>query len=305
MKKIIGIALVLAVLTTLCFGTVALADDPVVNITGSSDRLDSNVNGNFVSGTFTWTFDASTGTHRVDSSMTNMTGANLTFNSSGKDTTFWNPGVVGQTNAFQGQGDFTATYSTSTNGNYGILGSYANASSGAGGADFQMWDTQDFNIMSGNHTYNVVGNFYAHASGNDNQVAMNLKSIGSMYVWSEATNPYWQPGLQGSVIEKWVWTTQNTVLKTDLYMGVNTTGTATISNSNTWGWGNGETGTSTTNYNGGTRTVSATGTGQYNQYGYGANSLSFNGFSLPAGGSMSVIANFVGGVSGTYSMNAN
>lgn len=307
-KKIFSIALVLAVVASLAFGTVALAgpgdEDPVVDIDASTDRLDNHVHGNFTSGTFSWTLDASTGTHSAVTTM-NVSGANLFINSAGVDTTVCHPGTAGQWNDFRGVGDFTATYSTSTNGNYGILGSYINATSGAGGATFQMWDTQDFNIMSGNVVNNVVGGFYAEAYGTDNQVAMNLKSVGSMYVWSEATNPWSAPALRGNYIEKWVQTTQNTVLKTDLWMRVNTSGIANISNSNIWGWTNGQTGTSSTNYGGGTRTVSATGTGTYDQAGYGANQLNFNGFTLPAGGSINVIANFVGGFSGTYSMNAN
>lgn len=303
MKKVFGIALVLAVLTSLCFGSVALAaPGTVVVIDADTDRLENDVSGSFTSGTFNWALDASTGTHSVVTTM-NVSGANLVINSAGKDITHWHTGTIGQWNDFQGIGDFAATYQTFADGNYGDLQSYINASSGASGADFQMWDTQDFDVMSANWGTNVDGYFYAQASGGDNQVAMNLKSIGSMYVWSEATNG--GPGLQGNDIEKDIWTWQSGAPKTHLNMSVSTTGIATISNSAAWGWGIGARGGSTTHYNGGTRTVSATGTGIYNQSGAGANYLDFNGFTFPTGGSMGVIANFVGGFSGTYSMNAN
>jgi len=220
----------------------------------------------------------------------------------GIDTSTLHPGVVGETNSLSATGGFSGTYKVSE-GPYGALYSSVNLNSYSGGADFVMTDTQDFNILSGNHNYNVIGGFHAHASGNDNQVAMNLKSVGSMYVWSESTNPYWSPALQGSLIEKEAWTTKNGVLKSDVYIGVSTTGLASISNGNIWGWGNGETGSSG-DYGGGVRTVSATGNGNYTQTGYGATSLTFNGFNFGAGSAL-LIGSFTGGMSGTYSMSAS
>jgi len=227
----------------------------------------------------------------------------VSLTTNGFDSSAWHPNAVGETNSFVGMGGFTGTY-TAYEGSYGALSTYAHVNSYSGGADLVMTDTQNFNVLSANHINNVVGSFYAHASGNDNQVAMNLKSIGSMYVWSEATDPYWSPALQGSLIEKSVSTTQNSILKTNLYLGVTTTGLATMSNSNIWGWTNGETGTSSTNYGGEIRTVSATGNGAITQAGFGANSLTFNGFTFGAG-TASFSGSFTGGMSGTYSMSSS
>ncbi|NIA04314.1 MAG: hypothetical protein GWP09_03100 [Nitrospiraceae bacterium] len=223
----------------------------------------------------------------------------------GIDHSTWHPGTIGETNAFSGLGSFSGNYHANE-GTYGILHSYINVNSKSGGADFEMTDHQDFNVMSANHIYNVDGYFYAHASGNDDQVAMNLKSVGSMYVWSEATNPWSAPCLRGSVIEKEVWTNQNGVSKTDLYLGVSTNGIATMHNSNIWGWYNGEHGSSSTNYGRGTRDVSATGSGTYTQSVFGANSFNFNGFNSPHGGSMIMTGTFTDGFNfNGYSMSAN
>jgi len=274
-----------------------------LNIDTSTDRLHNSVSGGFNSGTFAYNVDTTTSTHSINTNA-NVSGSDMQISTDGIDTTFWHPGQVGQSNSFVGQGLWSGTYSSSTNGNYGILNSYVNANANSGGADFVMTDTQYFNIMSGNHNNNVVGNFYAHANGTDNQVAMNMKSVGSMYVWSEATNPYSTAPLSGSLIEKEVWTTKNGSPNTDLYVGVQTNGTATMSNSNIWGWTNGETGTSSTNYGGGTRTVSATGSGQVMQTGSGAHSLSFNGFAFGAGNAL-FSGSFTGGMSGTYNMSAS
>lgn len=221
----------------------------------------------------------------------------------GKDSTTWHPNSIGETNTFSGFGGFEGIYKA-VEGVYGALNSFINVDSKEDGADFVMTDYQDFNVLSANHINNVEGYFYAHSSGNDGRVAMNLKSIGSMYVWSEATNTYSLAPLRGSVIEKGVFTTKNDIPKTNLFLGVYTNGEATMSNSNIWGWTNGETGTSNTNYGGGTRTVTSTGTGSYLQQGFGANSLIFNGFNFGAG-SAALSASFSGGMSGTYSMSSS
>ena len=228
----------------------------------------------------------------------------LDVTTNGFDHTTWHPGTIGETNTFTASGGFHGNYNVNE-GSYGTLNSFINADAYSGGADFIMTDYQDFNVMSGNHEYNVEGYFMTHASGNDDQVAMNLKSVGSMYVWSEATNPYQGPALRGGLIEKEVWTNQDSVPKTDLYLGVNTDGIATMYNSNIWGWSNGEHGTSTTNYGGGTRDVSATGSGTYMQSAYGANGFNFNGFSSPGGGSMTMNGAFGDGFNFQYSMDAN
>jgi len=221
----------------------------------------------------------------------------------GFDHTTWHPNQVGEINTFTGMGGWSGNYRVNE-GSYGILNSFVNVNSYEYGADFVMTDTQYFNVMSGNHINNVVGGFYAESAGDNDQVTMNLKSIGSMYVWSEATNPYSLAPLRGNYIEKNVWTTVNGVPNTNLDLWVSTSGVATMSNSNIWGWTNGETGTSNTNYGVGTRSVSATGSGNFNQYGFGDSSLTFNGFTFGAG-TVSMGGSFTGGMSGTYSMSAS
>ena len=230
-----------------------------------------------------------------------VNGGMVDITTNGIDHSTLHTGDIGQTNTFYGIGGFKGNYK-STEGSYGRLGSYINVDSKVNGADFVMTDYQDFNVLSGNHNYNVEGNFYARASGNDGNVAMNPKSVGSMYVWSEATNG--GIALQGSVIEKEAWTTKDSTLKSRVYLGVSTDGLASISNSAAWGFGNYESGTSTSNYNGGTRTVTATGDGIFTQIGLGANSLAFNGFDFGAGAA-TLSANFVGGMFGTYTMTAS
>lgn len=232
-----------------------------------------------------------------------VNGGSVDITTNGIDHTAWHPGQIGETNRFTGQGDFIGNYH-SNEGTYGTLNSFVNVNGDTYGADLVMRDTQNFNVMSGNHNNNVVGNFYAHASGSDNQVAMNLKSIGSMYVWSEATDPYWNAPLRGNLIEKEVWTTKNGNTKTDLYLGIGTSGITTMSNSNIWGWTNGETGSSDTNYGGGTRSVSATGQGWITQNGFGQNYLNFNGLILNNGGSVWMNGNFNNGMNGNYNMNS-
>jgi hypothetical protein len=232
----------------------------------------------------------------------------VTTTVAGIDISTLHNGQVGQDIGLFATGGFQGTL-TVNQGNYGILSTFVNVNSATYGvgADLQFSDHQIFNVMSGNHTNNVEGYFYAEAAGNNGNVQMNLKSIGSMYSWHEATDPYSANPLQGTYIEKEVWTKQNGVLKTDLGLLVNTTGLATMSNSNTWGWTNGETGTSNTNYGGGTRNVSATGTGALTQYGYGTNNLTFNcNYTMPGGGTVGGgLWNFNNGISGTYSMSGN
>ena len=131
MKKLIGIALVLALAVMLMPSAVFAADPVVVNLGGTSDRLSNGVTGSFVSGIVNWNIDATTGIHKATTTM-NVVGGDLLINSCGIDTTTCHPGVVGEMNGFQGVGAFTATYNTSTNGDYGILGTYVNAASKAG-----------------------------------------------------------------------------------------------------------------------------------------------------------------------------
>lgn len=266
------VSVILAMVLLCAFSGVALADDPTTvdvdtSITSGSVVVDTT--GDYV---------------------------DLSITTQGKDGTAWHPGVVGQVNTFDALGSFTSHYSSASNGNYGILGSYINV---AGSGQFTMTDTQDFNIMSGNHHYNTVGYFQADAFGED--AAMNLKSIGSMYIWSEASNG--GVGLKGNYINKYAEVQTNDLLTAAINLWVVNTGTATISNSAAWGWGIGEGGVATSNYNGGIRTVSATGDGHYNQTAFGTSQLHFNGFNFGSG-TVALIADFVGGMSGVYTMDA-
>lgn len=239
----------------------------------------------------------------VDMTM-NVDSGVVVVNTNGIDSSTWHPGAVGQANGFAGVGGFSGTYKV-YGGNYGALEAQINAASKPGGADFQFGDTLYFNVLSANHINNVIGDFSAHASGIDGNVAMNLKSVGTMYVWSEATNPYSQPALQGNLIEKGAIVTKNAVPVAQGYLLVSTNGLATIYNSNIWGWGIGETGTLTTNYGGGTRNVSATGSGVYNQAGFGQNYMTYNGFTLPGGGTLTTTGPFNSGLSGVYQIDAH
>lgn len=222
-------------------------------------------------------------------------------------------GAIGETNTFSGMGGFHGDY-TVKNGAFGNLSSYLHVNSYAGGADFVMTDQQNFDVLVETYQPHVVGNFYAEASGNDANVAMNLKSIGTMYAWSEATDGG-GPELQGSMFEKEAWHTQNGTLQGDIYMGVTTTGLATSFNSTPmsgpWGWGityNWDgTYKSSTNYSGNNITsVSATGTGKLIQTGFGLNYLSFSQSYVMPGGGSPILGGFQfnNGISGTYSMTA-
>lgn len=279
--RIIGISLVVALMASLCFGGVALAADPIVDVTVDSPG-----------------------------------GGDVTITATGTDTSTWHPGSVGQIDTFHAVGGFTASF-TSYAGTFGRLGTYVNADGAYGtGATFQLDSYQDFNVLSANHIYNVEGNFTAFAGANDDDVAMNLKTAGSMYVWSEATNPSWKPGLMGEVISKYSQVDVNNVMTAWLGQSVSTDGTALMHNSNIWGWGIRESGTLSTNYSGGIRDVSATGDGAFTLAGAGTNDLSLSGSIstgggsssvtgvFPSGGAMTTIFNFVNGMTGDYSMSA-
>lgn len=230
-------------------------------------------------------------------------GGDLDITTTGVDSSTWNTGSVGQVNTFSADGQFVVSYDSYA-GNYGSLSSYVNAQSTAG-ALFTMADTQDFNILSANHNYNTVGTFTAIANNPTGSTAMNLKSIGSMYCWSEATNPYSQPALQGTLISKQYDMNTASVLTSTMYIGAVAANGVGISNSNIWGWGANENGTITTNYSGGIRSLTASGVGSYTQYvSAGSNAVSNVSYnadgtpvvvtsSLPVGGTITIIANFL------------
>jgi len=200
----------------------------------------------------------------------------------GIDTTHWHTGEVGNWNEFHGEGSFVGTYSVSQN-QFGGLGVRINADASSW-AVFTLDDYQDFNVLSGNHIYNVEGRFGAYAAGEG--ATINLKTAGSMYVWSEATNPWSADPIGGNEIGKYAYVEKDGVQQARLEIGVGTDGYATMDNSNIWGWGIWESGTASTHYNGGTRTISATGEGYFYQFGFGEDYLNFNGIELLGGGSM-------------------
>lgn len=229
-------------------------------------------------------------------------GGDVTVTTTGKDASTWHPGQVGEVNTFRAEGGFTASYDAYT-GNYGALNTFVNASSTTG-ARFTMIDTHSFHILSANYAVGTVGTFKALAESLTN-VAMNLKSIGSMYVWSEASNG--GVGLSGTHIAKQYDMNTGGPLTATMTIEAYATNGASISNSAAWGFGGWESGTISTNYNGGTRSLTASGIGSYMQYvnaGINATSnasMSIDGTpvvvnaSLPAGGAATIIANFLNG----------
>ena len=248
--------------------------------------LDVEVDGSDVS-TTTITFDVDDGS--------------ITITATGIDTSSWHTGDVGHENQFRAEGSFTGTYSVSQ-GTYGGLGAFINADASSD-ADFYFEDYLDFNVLSGNHIYDTEGWFGAMALGDG--ATMNLKSVGSMYVWSEATNPYWKDPIGGNVIGKYAYVEQDGDSEVYLEIYVETEGYATMDNSNIWGWGIGETGTATTHYNGGTRYISATEDGYIYQEGFGNDFLEFYGLIFDGGGAWIAEGYFFDGLSGTYSMEGN
>ena len=240
----------------------------------------------------------------TDFSATFNIGGQFSATYTSTDSSTWHPGAIGEQTTFTGQGGFSGIM-TATTGDYGSTFSTINACSNpGGGAQFTFSDYQNFDVLSANWDTHVEGYFQAGASGSDAQ--MNLKSVGSMYCWSEATEPYWNPELQGGYICKEVSTTQNGAPLADLGFQLwSSTGTATLSNGNIWGFGTDAYGTSTTNYGGGPQSLSAGGSGQYTQGGFGNNYFDFNGFVMPAGGSMNLQGQFANGFNGIYSMTGN
>jgi hypothetical protein len=271
MKKVIGIALVLA-LAVMLVPSAVFAADPV----------------------FSAVMDVASG--KVDITV------------KGFDTSTWHPGVLGETNTFSGLGGFSGSYKA-YDGPFGALNSYINVKSYAGGANFVMTDKHDFDIISGNGSSHVVGDFKARAAGDDANVIMNMASIGTMYIWSESEVYSYPPlftnsGLQGGLIEKSLTTTQGATILGDLYMGCTTTGLAKSGGNNSWGWGDVQGGTATANYGGSPQTMLATGSGDYLQTAFGKNYLNFNGDIAGGGGTGYYSFHFNDGFTKPYNMEA-
>lgn len=211
---------------------------------------------------------------------------------------------------FHGTGDVNGDL-WSDDQSYGMLQTDVLAS-GAGGTDLQFIATQIF--PNGGSTY---GEIYA---GGSDTAYMNARMQSSGYVFEmerhlSNSNPIVSAsGASGYGLYH--------ELQTNTSGGMNAQSTIQLGGSgsgsfdmNQWhasgvssyGWGgpNNVNTPSPPGYYTPTLTVSATGSGQYMQTGLGLNSLTYNGFSMPGGGSASTFANFGGGFSGTPQVNAN
>jgi len=219
----------------------------------------------------------------------------------GEDASTWHPGQVGQSNYFTASGDVIGTYD-SYEGTFGRLSTYIDAGTDIGGGTFTVSEYMDFNVLSANHIYNTEGYFWAGASGLDAE--MNMKFVGSMYVWSEADDSGVNC-LMGSSIYKVAEAWQNGGLEGSIGIQVNTDGLAWMDNQYAWGFGIGEHGSVTADYSLGTNHIGSTGTGIYQQTAFGNDYLEFNGIVLNSGGSASISGGFTGGYTGTYTMSGN
>jgi hypothetical protein len=215
----------------------------------------------------------------------------VTFTERGIDTSTLHPGQVGTEVTVALQGGYTGA-AVGNLGNYGALQSHINVAAKSAGADFQVWNTDFFNVLSGNHTYNVVGQYYLHASGGDDRTALNCKIVPSMYVDSVATNPYWLKFLQGNVVEAMAATTKGGTLNSYVYVNLIVNDIAWLYNTNIWWAGNTEGAITTTNYSGGTREAHGTGGGSMSFDSYGANGAEGNINWAATGGSSTGVDGF-------------
>ena len=238
----------------------------------------------------------------ADLSLTfDMNSGIITVQNDGNDASTWHPGAIGQSSGFVAVGDVIGTYD-STEGVYGKLATYVSAYTDVGGGMFHATDYMNFNVLSANHNYNTEGYFTAHAEGA--YAEMNMKFIGSMYVWSEADDGGIN-NLVGQNIYKTADVYQNNVCEGSIGIGIVTDGQAYMDNQNAWGFGIGEHGTVTADYNSGVNYIGSTGTGIYTQTAFGKDYLEFNGIVLNGGGSASIIGGFTGGYADTFTMAGN
>jgi len=206
---------------------------------------------------FTGTFDV------------NLGAAHFTVNS--LDTSTLHTGAIGSTTMYDMVGGFHGDVTVNSGGFYGTQGAYYHLQAYPIGADLMVRASQDFHITSGNWPVTTVAFYTAHAAGPDQNTMINGAYSASMYVGSEATNPYWLACLQGAVIEKEGYITTGGIQTAYAYIGVAAT-LASFSNSNIWGMGFSADGTVTTHYDGlgNVRTYSATGPGQVTVDGFGS-----------------------------------
>lgn len=240
-------------------------------------------------------------------------------------------GKLASRHTFHGEGDFSGSFSTNSretnlHKTHGYLSSYVNVESNSL-AWFHLYGMQDFDVSSGNHNKNTVGEIEAYAFGSD-KAEMNLKLTGSMYIYKDATNPWNKNPVYGEGSDYDVYHLTRTTDKgadgqfgtgddsiigfgiTEFWRDTSThgtgTGSATFSYSNIWAHYTDEDGNMDIPGGGSaSMTATATGTGDYYQKGYGRNNLVYNGFSMPGGGSMTTMGTFYGGFSGNPSIHAN
>lgn len=268
MKKIFGIALVLAVLTTLCFGSVALADDPddVVTTTWSGSGT--------VAGTVTAGDDATT-----------------TFQTSGASIS----------------GSFAATDSNNNPYSYGVdnFSVYLNASVSNGYIDTWCDRTDSYVPMygsDGQHSWSFVGVDGGNASMAYRSTTNFAQMTDGSYGYQLPGGHNIVVGAGTYLIDRGIADgTGNSG-----YVFATGTGTATLDcmvsgASGVWPLTLGRGGGCYTDAN-----YNATGSGYFEVTGTGNTSVVFNGLGMSSGGgSLSIIANFVSGFSiSDYSLTA-
>jgi len=206
---------------------------------------------------------------------------------------------------FLGSGQFTGDLWSNDQGTY--LDTDVDVSSTSGGSlSFSGWQN-----LAGYTSNQVDVSAFAWGSTAD----MNLRFDNSMYVVQlerhdtsqdllAASGSWYGTGFQMGIFDGSSYSAQIGLRVDDDTSGDG--GSASI-DTNQWhttstgsyGWGNpdGIVSPSPPGYYTPTNTVSATGSGVYTQYGYGANSLTYNGMSMPGGGSALTTVSFASGFS--------
>jgi len=318
-KKRTSISIVLAVLASLAFGSIALADDGLdALIVGSDDSgLSGQVN-------VTWNGSGNVWGHVVDVNHGETkfeTGGSSIFGSfefstgfstrliatcSGSYTlmnsTAWNDEGVGGHHRFEGRGDFTVDMSTRSGGRSGAeLASSIKAESSSG-ASLYAYGMKHFGVTYAWGEENQSGFVELAVSGSD--YAKLWAWLGPNYFYerdlkTHPIEPAWVPNMEARGeydIFQHCWS-QDKNGNTFAEGIIEISGIGTASSHYGYAFHSRDT-CFEMNMNGGYKLpVTATGLGKYYQYGYGANSLNFNGISMPGGGSAEIIANFVNGFS--------
>jgi hypothetical protein len=253
-------------------------------------------------------------------------GGNITVTASSIDTSAFHTGQVGGVSTFNAQGAFTIGY-TADAGNFGALTTDVNASSLTGGiAQFTLNDSQNFNVLNATDNTNTSGTYTALVNN-----SANVSDSAGMYLasydwgpstggWQEASNssPTYGVGLTGTYVGEQYALSTNAILTAFVSVSATASNGASIGNPVAWGMGVTNAGTSiTTNYGDSTNTLTASGSGIFTQYVSANNSATSNatmvvdgnpvvvGGSLPVGGTMTIISNYVNSfVASPYSVTA-